>query len=164
MTLSAATIDPGHFRQVLGSYPTGVCAITATGSDGKPVGMVVGTFTSVSLDPPLVGFLPDKSSSTWPLIEAAGHFCVNVLGSDQQQICRQLASKGADKFAGLDYAQSGHGMPIIAEAIAQIECTLHAVLEAGDHWFVLGRVVSLGTPREADPMLFHRGKYGGFAG
>ena len=162
--MSEATIDPATFRQVLGSYPTGVCAITATGADGAAVGMVIGSFTSVSLDPPLVGFLPDKNSSTWPLIEAAGHFCVNVLASDQQHICRQLSAKGSDKFAGLEIAMSDHGHPVIAGAIARIDCDIHAVVDAGDHWFVLGKVLGLETTRDDNPMLFYRGQYGGFAG
>ena len=161
--MSEKIIDPALFRQVLGSYPTGVCAITATAADGVPVGMVIGSFTSVSLDPPLVGFLPDKTSSTWPSIEAAGHFCVNVLASDQMDVCRQLAAKGPDKFAGLDVALSRHGHPVIASSIARIDCDIHAVVDAGDHWFVLGRVLGLETVRDDDPMLFYRGKYGGFA-
>lgn len=162
--MSDTTIDPATFRQVLGSYPTGVCAITATGADGTPAALVVGSFTSVSLDPPLVGFLPDKGSSSWPLIEAAGQFCVNVLASDQMAVCRQLAAKGADKFAGLDVALSEHGHPVIANSIARIDCDLHSVIDAGDHWFVLGRVLGLETTRDDDPMLFYRGRYGGFAG
>lgn len=162
--MSETTIDTATFRQVLGSYPTGVCAITATGPDGIPVALVVGSFTSVSLDPPLVGFLPDKSSSSWPLIEKAGHFCVNVLASDQLDICRQLAAKGPDKFAGLEIVMSDHGHPVIANSLARIDCEIHQVIEAGDHWFVLGRVLGLETTRDADPMLFHRGRYGGFSG
>lgn len=161
--MTQTAIDPTTFRQVLGAYPTGVCAITALDPEGKPTGMVVGTFTSVSLDPPLVGFLPDKNSSTWPLIEAAGRFCVNVLGSDQQQVCRQIAAKGAEKFVNLEYAVSEHNLPVIANAIARIECTIHSVTEAGDHWFVLGNVLHLEHTREEDPMLFNRGRYGGFA-
>ncbi|MFA7585736.1 MAG: flavin reductase family protein [Novosphingobium sp.] len=161
--MRAAGIDSASFRQVLGTYPTGVCAITALGSDGKPLGMVVGTFTSVSLDPPLVGFLPDKSSSTWPLIAATGRFCVNVLGSDQQAVCRQIAARGQDKFAGIDYALSQNDLPVIADAIARIECSIHSVTDAGDHWFVLGGVIAMEATRNEDPMLFHRGRYGGFA-
>jgi len=157
------TIDPNNFRQVLGAYPTGVCVVTALDEEERPVGMVVGTFTSVSLDPPLVGFLPDKKSSSWPVIEKAGRFCVNVLGSDQQDMCRKLAGKGPDKFAGVGYAVSEHRVPVLGDVIARIECTLHSVTEAGDHWFVLGDVVHLEATREADPMLFHRGRYGGFA-
>ena len=162
-SVTQTAIDPTTFRQVLGTYPTGVCAITALDPDGNPTGMVVGTFTSVSLDPPLVGFLPDKKSSTWPLIETAGRFCVNVLGSDQQQVCRQIAAKGTEKFVNLEYTVSEHSLPVIANAIARIECTIHSVTEAGDHWFVLGNVLHMETTRDEDPMLFHRGRYGGFA-
>lgn len=161
--MSDIAIDSAAFRQVLGAYPTGVCAITALDADNRPVGMVVGTFTSVSLDPPLVGFLPDKNSTSWPQIEAAGHFCVNVLGSDQQDVCRKVAAKGTEKFAGIDYKLSLHNLPTIAGALAWIECSIHSVTEAGDHWFVLGNVLGLETSHDGDPMLFHRGRYGGFA-
>ncbi|MBV1917333.1 MAG: flavin reductase family protein [Sphingomonadaceae bacterium] len=160
--MNAATIDPATFRQVLGSYPTGVCVISALDEQNNPAGMVVGTFTSVSLDPPMVGFLPDKSSTSWPKIEKAGRFCVNVLGSDQQQVCRQVAGKGPDKFEGVEYAISDNDLPIVANSIACIECTIHSVTDAGDHWFVLGNVLCLETTRDDDPMLFYRGRYGGF--
>lgn len=162
--MSEMVIEATEFRQVLGYYPTGVSAITAMGAGGRPIGMVVGTFSSVSIDPPLVGFLPDKSSSTWPQLEAAGRFCVNVLASDQQGVCRQLAGKGPDKFAEVEYSVSDHNLPVIAGALATIECALHSVTDAGDHFFVLGRVLRLEAMREADPMLFFRGRYGGFAG
>lgn len=162
--MSEMVIEAAEFRQVLGYYPTGVSAITAMGAEGQPIGMVVGTFSSVSLDPPLVGFLPDKNSSTWPRLEAAGRFCVNVLASDQLDVCRQLAGKGPDKFAEVEYAVSDHNLPVIAQALATIECSLHSVTDAGDHYFVLGRVLRLEAARDADPMLFFRGRYGGFAG
>ena len=150
--MTAVSIDPAIFRQVLGSYPTGVCVISALDAADKPIGMVVGTFTSVSLDPPLVGFLPDKNSSTWPQIAAAGHFCVNVLASDQQEICRQLAAKGPEKFIGVDFAISTHRLPVIAGAIARIECSIHSITDAGDHYFVLGNVLGLEhTPRKQIP-------------
>ncbi|MET1754658.1 flavin reductase family protein [Novosphingobium sp. RD2P27] len=161
--MTKTTIDPAEFRQVLGSYPTGVCVITAMGVEDRPAGMVVGTFTSVSLEPPLVGFFPDKKSTSWPLIEAAGHFCVNVMGSDQQDVCRAVGAKGDQKFVGVQYALSEHKLPIIANAIASIECRLYSVTEAGDHWFVMGEVLRMESTREEDPMLFHRGRYGGFA-
>jgi flavin reductase (DIM6/NTAB) family NADH-FMN oxidoreductase RutF len=157
------SIDPAVFRQVLGNYPTGVAVITAADSTGTPLGMVVGTFTSVSLDPPLVGFLPDKRSSTWPQIEASGRFCVNVFASDQLAQCKQLARSGPDKFEGVSHSRSPHGLPVLDDAMVVIECGLHSVVEAGDHWFVLGAVEAMEVRREADPMLFFRGKYGGFA-
>jgi len=161
--VTQTTIDPAEFRRILGTYPTGVCVITALDGDSRPAGMVIGSFTSVSLDPPLVGFFPDRKSSSWPLIEAAGHFCVNIMGSDQQDVCRAVGAKGDQKFAGVDYRISDHGLPIIADALTCIECRLYSVTEAGDHWFVLGEVLRLESTREDDPMLFHRGRYGGFA-
>lgn len=161
--MSEVTIDPTLFRKVLGNYPTGVCVISALDPEGKPAGMVVGTFTSVSLDPPLVGFLPDKNSTTWPVIEQAGHFCVNMLASDQQAVCRQIAAKGTEKFVGVEYTISEHNLPVLANAIAYIECSIRSVTDAGDHWFVLGNVLRLEATREDDPMLFHKGRYGGFA-
>jgi len=160
--MSEMQIEAATFREVLGHYPTGVCAITAMTAEGQPVGMVVGSFTSVSLDPPLVGFFPGRDSTSWPQIEAAGHFCVNVMASDQTLLCRQIAGKG-DKFAGVEYTVSEHNLPVLEGAVAAIECRLHSVTDAGDHWLVLGRVLGLEAKRDADPMLFFRGKYGGFA-
>lgn len=162
--MSEMKIEADRFRQVLGYYPTGVSAITAMGDGDEPLGLVVGTFSSVSLDPPLVGFLPAKGSTTWPRIAETGHFCVNVLASDQQDVCRLLAGRGGDKFAEVEFTVSDHNLPTIVGALATIECRLHSVTDAGDHFFVLGEVLRLDALREADPMLFFRGRYGGFAG
>lgn len=157
-------IEPATFRRVLGNYPTGVCAVTASAEDGAPLAIVVGSFTSVSLDPPLVGFFPDKKSSTWPRIEKAGHFCVNVLGAAQQSLCRQLANSAGEKYDGVSHRLSANGSPILDEAIVWIDCTIDQVIETGDHFLVLGKVQEMEVVRaEEDPMLFFRGKYGGFA-
>ncbi len=154
--------DPKVFRRVLGHYPTGVCVITAMQADGRPAGMAVGSFTSVSLDPPLVAFFPDRSSSTWPKIEAAGHFCVNVLAAHQEQLCRAFSSRADDKFAGIDYRLSDKGVPILDDVVAWIDCTLHAVHEAGDHFIVLGEVHALDVEKPHAPLLFFQGGYGRF--
>ena len=156
-------IDPAVFRQVLGHHPTGVAAITSVDADGTPLALLVGSFTSVSLDPPLVGFLPDRKSTSWPQIEATKRFAVNILASDQGAECGSLAGKG-DKFAGVEWSLSAKGLPVLKKALATIECTLHDVLDAGDHLFVLGKVESLAAHHEGDPMLFWRGRYGGFSG
>ncbi|KTR82533.1 monooxygenase [Novosphingobium barchaimii] len=161
--MTQTTIDPADFRRVLGNYPTGVCVITAMDADNRPAGMVVGSFTSVSLDPPLVGFFPDKRSTSWPMIKQAGHFCVNVLGIDQQDVCRAVTAKGDEKFVGVEYVISDHNLPVISNSLACIECRLYSVTEAGDHWFVMGEVLRMESVREEGPMLFHRGKYGAFA-
>lgn len=150
------------YRRVLGQYPTGVSAVTALGDDGAPVGMAVGTFTSVSMDPPIVGFLPTKTSSSWPKIQAAGSFCINVLTSAQENVCRALSARGDDKFAGLTWEPGATGAPVLEGALAWIDCTIRDVLDAGDHYIVLGDVVEmkLGTP--ALPLVFFRGGYGEF--
>lgn len=152
--------DPRQeFRRILGHYPTGVCAVTAMSNADQPLGMIVGSFTSVSLDPPLVGFFPDKSSTTWPDVQNAGRFCINVLADCQEGVCAKLASKGGNKFNGVDYHLSALGSPIIEGALAWIDCELDAVHEAGDHLIVLGQVISLDLHAEGEPMIFHKGGY-----
>lgn len=155
--------DPRWFRKVLGQYATGVCVVTASEPDGSRTGLVVGSFTSVSLDPPLIAFFPDKSSSSWPRIERVGRFCVNVLSSEQEFICRQFAVKGGDKFSGVTVRESDAGSPIIDGAVAWIDCELGDVYEAGDHFAVFGRVLCLDIAAEASPLLFFQGGYGQFS-
>ncbi|MCK9247208.1 MAG: flavin reductase family protein [Anaerolineaceae bacterium] len=156
-------IDPSRFRKVLGHYPTGVCAITAVDPEGNIAGMAVGSFTSVSLNPPLVAFLPDRSSTSWPKIERAGKFCVNVLSAKQLDVCRRLASKAENKFEGLDYYLSKNGSPIIKDVVAWIDCDLERVDEAGDHYIVLGAVRDLQIESGNGSLLFSHGEYGGFS-
>jgi 3-hydroxy-9,10-secoandrosta-1,3,5(10)-triene-9,17-dione monooxygenase reductase component len=156
-------IEGAVYRRVLGHYPTGVCVVTATLPDRRQAGMVVGSFTSVSLDPPLVGFFPDVSSTSWPQIEQAGKFCVNILASDQKDLCRRFSAKGEDKFAGVSHRLSANGSPVLDDVVAWIDCNLHAVHEAGDHFIVLGRVQELDVARPEQPLLFFRGSYGSFA-
>ncbi|OYU35596.1 flavin reductase family protein [Novosphingobium sp. PASSN1] len=152
-------IDPRLFRDVLGAYPTGVCVVTAQADDGARHGLVVGSFTSISLDPPLVGFFPDKRSGTWPKIAETGRFCVNVLGADQLALCRRFAARADDKFAELAHGQSPAGLPVLDNAIAWIDCTIERVTEVGDHWLVVGAVEALGKAGEGNPLLFFRGQY-----
>ncbi|CAN5353032.1 flavin reductase family protein [soil metagenome] len=154
--------NSSDFRRILGHYPTGICAITAM-KDGAPVGMVVGSFTSVSLDPPLVAFFPDRNSTSWPKIEAAGRFCVNVLGAQQQDVCKALSSKSDNKFDAVRYRLSSQGLPIVSGSVAWIECELDTVHEAGDHFIVIGRVHALDLEHDHRPLLFFQGGYGQFS-
>ena len=156
-------IDPLWFRRVLGHYPTGVSVVTASQPERAPVGLAVASFTSVSLDPPLILFCPDKSSTSWPKIQRAEQFCINILAHDQRDVCQRFASKSEDKFAGLGYRLSTHGTPILDDVVAWIDCALHAVHEAGDHFIVLGRVHELGAIRPEHPLVFLKGGYGRFA-
>jgi flavin reductase (DIM6/NTAB) family NADH-FMN oxidoreductase RutF len=152
-------IDSRYFRDVLSCYPTGVCVVTSQGEDGERYGLVVGSFSSISLDPPLVGFFPDKRSSTWPKIERTGRFCVNVLGVHQPDLCSRFASKADDKFADLSHDMSPAGMPLLENTLAWIDCTIDQVVELGDHWLVVGAVEALGAGEERNPLMFFRGGY-----
>jgi flavin reductase (DIM6/NTAB) family NADH-FMN oxidoreductase RutF len=157
-------LDPRQFRNVLGQYPTGVTLITATHPDGEPVGMVVGTFTSVSLDPPLIGFLPDRNSSSWARIEAAGSFTANVLTSSQEDVVRAFVQKQDDRFSRSEWIPTESGGLRLKDAAAWVDCTIEDVRPAGDHYVVLGAVRDLGDGDSADlPLLFLRGGYGSFS-
>ncbi|HTN79165.1 MAG TPA: flavin reductase family protein [Acidimicrobiales bacterium] len=157
----APDIDPAVFRQVLGHFPTGVTIVTAA-PERKPVGLAVGSFTSLSLDPPLVAFCPSNTSTSWPHIESAGQFCVNILASDQEGLCRHFAGKSDDKFAGIGWKHSPLGSPILDGVLAWIDCTIDAVHPGGDHVIVVGRVHDLEVATEGGPLVFFRGGYGRF--
>jgi flavin reductase (DIM6/NTAB) family NADH-FMN oxidoreductase RutF len=149
----------------MGQFPTGVVAITAIDVDGAPVGMTVGSFTSVSLDPALVGFFPARSSTSFPRIHAAGRFCVNVLSRPQEPLCRAMSAVGTDRFAGVLWTRSPvTGSPAIEGALAWIDCVINAIHEAGDHHIVVGRVVAFDVVTAGEPLVFFRGGYGGFTG
>jgi flavin reductase (DIM6/NTAB) family NADH-FMN oxidoreductase RutF len=160
--MTPTKIDPSKFRRVMGQFPTGVVIVTAPGVDGRPAGMSVGSFTSVSLDPPLVAFFPATSSTTWPKMAPAGCFCVNILGFEQEQLCRAFAASGADKFLGVSWRETGSGAPIIETSLAWIDCDLERVDEAGDHYIVLGRVREMEIERPSVPLVFFQGGYGRF--
>lgn len=156
------TIDPVLFRETLGHYPTGVAVVTAL-TDNGPAGMVVGTFSSVSLDPPLVAFFPTRSSGSFAHLRTAETFCVNVLASDQEPLCRRLATGGAGKFDGVRWRPGPLGSPILDDAVVWIECTYEDIREAGDHYIVLGRVHEFAVERSTLPLLFFQGGYGRFS-
>ncbi|GAA0248591.1 flavin reductase family protein [Cryptosporangium japonicum] len=153
-------VDDARFRQVLGRYPTGVSVITSREPDGTPVSMVVGTFTAVSLQPPLVGFLPDHGSTSWPRIRATGRFAVSVLAADQQDVCRMIVAKHPGRFDLLEWADSPSGCPLLVGAAAWVDCVIESVQAAGDHDVVLGRVLDLDAgPTSSGPLVFLGGAY-----
>lgn len=157
------TIDSSQFRQVLGQFPTGVVVITAMDHDGEAIGMTVGSFTSVSLDPPLVAFLPSKTSKSWRTLHDAGDsFCVNVLGAHQEDVCRAVATRPQNKFQGFGWTPTARGNPVLEGAVAYIDCSVEAIHDAGDHEIVVGRVHELSTTNPTGPLLFFRGGYGSF--
>jgi 3-hydroxy-9,10-secoandrosta-1,3,5(10)-triene-9,17-dione monooxygenase reductase component len=148
-------VDSDAFRQVLGHFCTGVTVITTEG----PAGFACQAFAALSLSPPLVLFCPGKTSSTWPVIERAGHFCANVLTDGQQELARRFGTSGGDKFAGVPWTPSPLGAPVLDGALTWVDCAVEAVHEAGDHYLVTGRVTGLGATRAGRPLLFYRGRY-----
>jgi 3-hydroxy-9,10-secoandrosta-1,3,5(10)-triene-9,17-dione monooxygenase reductase component len=157
----APSFDSAHFRAVLGHFCTGISIITAI-DDNDPVGLTCQSFTSVSLEPALVGFVPAKTSTSWPRIERSGKFCVNVLSEDQEELCRVFATTGTDKFRGVGWHPGESGSPIIHSVLAWIDCRIETVHEAGDHLIVIGSVLELNATQGGKPLLFYRGGYGRF--
>lgn len=154
--------NPQFFRQVMGRYPTGVALITALEEDETPVGMVVGTFASVSLDPPMVSFMPARTSTSWPRIKATGRFVVNVLGATQEQVCRSFSGRGGTKFEDIPWIPSPEGAPLLEDAVAWMDCRLEDVFDGGDHEIVLGLVEHMDIANTELPLLFFQGGYGQF--
>ena len=154
-----SVIESADFRTVMGMFATGVTVVTGIGPDGQPAGMAVNSFTSVSLDPPLVLVCMAETSSTWPTIQASGSYCVNFLHEDGEEICRRFGIKGADRFTGMDWVPGPTGSPVLDKAIAWADCRIEEEHPAGDHSIVVGRVVALGRKQEGRPLLFFGGKY-----
>jgi 3-hydroxy-9,10-secoandrosta-1,3,5(10)-triene-9,17-dione monooxygenase reductase component len=148
-----------NFRTVLGRLPTGV-VVVAGGDREHPSALVVGSFMSVSLSPPLVAVCVSKTSTSWPAIEASESFCANVLGEDQVELAQRFARSGGDKFAGVNWSPApATGSPLLEGVVAWIDCRIHDCYEAGDHWLVLGEVLELSGLAEGGALVFHSGIY-----
>jgi flavin reductase (DIM6/NTAB) family NADH-FMN oxidoreductase RutF len=159
---SAREPDPRQFRSTLGQFCTGV--VIATGCvDGAPAGFAAQSFSSVSLDPPLVLLCPARTSTSWPKLRQSGSFCINILAAHQRPVCDLFAQSGIDKFAALPWHPGITGSPVLEGVLAYVDCDLEAEHDAGDHTVVLGRVrdVSIVDP-QGSPLLFFRGTYGRF--
>ena len=157
-TLQAQPFTGHDLRRVMAQVPTAVVVVAAMTETG-PVGLTIGSFVSASLDPPLVGFLPAHTSTSWPQVEAAEQFAVSVLGEHAGETCRRFAQPGGDKFAGLEWHLSLLGSPVLNDAVAWFDCELEALHPAGDHSFVLARVHNLGVAEGRGPLVFYQGKF-----
>jgi 3-hydroxy-9,10-secoandrosta-1,3,5(10)-triene-9,17-dione monooxygenase reductase component len=163
MPPSATALDPRAFRNALGQFCTGV--VIATGCvNGRPAGFAAQSFSSVSLDPPLVSLCPARTSTSWPRLRESGSFCINILAAGQKAVCDVFAQSGIDKFAALPWHPGVTGSPVLDGVLAYVDCDLEAEHDAGDHTVVLGRVrdVRILDP-EGSPLLFFRGSYGRFS-
>ncbi len=151
-------IDHSTFRTILGHFATGVVIVTAD-VDGDWLGLSVNSFSSVSLEPPLIGFFVANTSRTWPRIRETGSFAVNILREGQEDVCRRFADKDVDRFAGYRWERTPASHPVLADALAWIDCTVEFTAPAGDHAMVLGRVQALSEADDGLPLLFYRGSY-----
>lgn len=153
------------FRDALSRHAAGVVVVTARPASGGPAGLTATSFTSVSLEPPLVSFYVATSSTTFPRLRTAPTFAVNVLGHDQAEVAGRFAARDVDRFAAPARWRSGPGgEPLLDGAAARLRCDWHDLQRIGDHLLVVGRVigVELGGA-EAVPLLYHRGRFGRFA-
>jgi flavin reductase (DIM6/NTAB) family NADH-FMN oxidoreductase RutF len=164
MLSAAATLHrPGRadLRRVLGQFVTGVTVVTGLAGD-QPIGMTVNSFTPVSLDPPLVAFCAQTTSTTGRELRRYGAFAVNILGGDQQEVAERFARRGESRFAGLRVRPGATGSPILEDSLAFFDCRVADEFERGDHVVILGEIVEMGVLREsAHPLAFFRGFYAG---
>ncbi len=154
----ASVFDARDLRSAFSQYATGVTVITATGVGGARIGMTANSFTSVSLDPPLVLWCPGKTSPSTDLFKAAAYFSINVLARDQHDLSRQFATPAPDKFAGVDIEPGRHEVPLIVGALARFECRTVSTYEAGDHLIIIGEVEAYDSAG-GEPLVFHSGRY-----
>ncbi len=150
-------VDDAEFKLALSHFASGITVVT-TEWNGKPYGMTVASFASLSLRPPLVVICIEKSVKTHDAIASAKRFAVNILAADQGEISTRFASRSEDKFTGVEWTSGTLGMPLIVNALTSIECTLHDQLPGGDHSIFVGEVVAT-TVRQGKPLLYFRAGY-----
>lgn len=154
--------DAASLRQVFGCFATGVTIVTACDAEGRPRGMTANSFTSVSLNPPLILICVSTQAPIWPVFAAAETFAVNVLSAEQREISQRFARPSEDKFAGIAWRKGAFDVPLIDHAAAYLACRRVREIEAGDHIILLGEVVHF-AHQPAAPLLFHRGAYAALA-
>jgi flavin reductase (DIM6/NTAB) family NADH-FMN oxidoreductase RutF len=155
-------LDPIRLRRAFGVFPSGVVAVAAA-VDGKLVGLAASSFTSVSLDPPLVSFSIAKTSKTWPDLRRADHLGVTVLAEHHGAICRQLAGAVEHRFDGVQASVSEDGAVTLDDGLARFDTTIYREVEAGDHKIVLLELHAFDHPIDEDllsPLVFHRSVFG----
>lgn len=155
--------DPALFRQLLGRFATGVTVVTTRDPAGRPIGMTASSIASVSLHPPLVLVSVDQANDMHPALHAAARFVLNVLAADQEAISRRFAAEHPNRFEGLGYRETKHGIPVLEGVVASIECDKHAEALGGDHTVFFGLVTG-GSVSDRRPLLYYRGGYTGLAG
>jgi 3-hydroxy-9,10-secoandrosta-1,3,5(10)-triene-9,17-dione monooxygenase reductase component len=152
------TIEPQELRRVMGHFATGVTVITTKDQQGAPNGLTANAFMSLSLDPPLVLISVDKNATCYACFEPSNGFTVNFLSEEQEEISKRFATKGIDKFSGLQWRPGGNGAAIIDGVIGYVECQVTERYDGGDHTIVVGEILNASATGDR-PLLFFKGKY-----
>ena len=151
--------DRRAFRNALGCFATGVTVVTTVTDAGEPVGLTANSFSSVSLDPPLVLFCLDRASHNLGAFRAAGRFAVNVLGDDQRDLSVRFSTTIGDRWDGVVWDRWETGAPVLNGCLAALDCETEAIHEGGDHVIIVGRVQRLAATTDGKPLLYFRGNY-----
>ena len=151
--------DPRTLRDALGCFATGVTIVTCVDGDARPIGLTANSFTSLSLDPPLLLVCVAKRSGCAAALGDATEFAVNVLQTGQQPASITFSSKGEDRFGSTDWTLGEHGVPILLDSLSVFECRRHAIHDGGDHFILVGEVVKATFEPGLDPLLYFRGSY-----
>lgn len=153
-----AAFEPRAFRRALGNFATGVTIITAIDPDGTKVGVTANSFSSLSIDPPLILWSSKKDARSSPIFEAATNFAVNILASDQLDMSNHFARQQEDKFEGVEWEEGIGGVPIFPNCAGRFQCEAYDKLDGGDHWIFVGRVIAFDDFGRS-PLCFHQGSY-----
>ncbi len=158
-TAQAPTFSPREFRAALGMFATGVTIVTTRAEDGTPIGLTANSFNSVSLAPPLVLWSLSQAAASLPAFRAHSHYAINVLAADQKELAERFATKGADRWRGVECLPGAGGAPLIAGAAATFECFNRSRYDEGDHVIFVGEVERCAMRAGASPLLFHGGRF-----
>ena len=153
-----AEIDPRELRNALGCFATGVCVVTTVGDESRPVGMTINSFSSVSLDPPLVLWSIGLDAPSRSAFQDHGCFAINIMGAKTKDLTLNFARPSDNKFADVNWVAGHNGVPVLVDAMASLECTIQDRIISGDHEIFIGRVMNL-RHEDGDPLLFHRGRF-----
>ena len=151
--------SPTEFRDALGMFATGVTIVTARSADGAFIGLTANSFNSVSLTPPLVLWSLARSAGSMAAFSTGSHYAINILSADQQDLARQFAARGSDRFSGVQFVEGSGGAPLLDGAAATFECFNRSRYEEGDHVIFVGEVERCAHRAGASPLLFHGGKF-----
>ncbi|MCZ4552451.1 flavin reductase (DIM6/NTAB) family NADH-FMN oxidoreductase RutF [Williamsia limnetica] len=156
--VTGRSFDLGELRNIFGSFPSGVTALCAM-VDDVPVGMAASSFASVSMDPPLVSICVQNESRTWKRLQNSTSLGISVFAEAQREECLRMSLKEGDRFARVEWEQSGRGAVHLKNAAATLTCRLHSVVPAGDHGIALLRVDDASCDHDVDPLIFHRSMF-----